>query len=175
MIVRRAASGGQVKLVRYLWKVNESEMGQPRDTTTDGLTPLELAAGGATDAHTRVASFLLHVANGDVEDDATCGTVTLKRHSAGYYCLQKYTSSFATMVKLTDRALEVPNTTLLHQCVPCERAHQCLPHPPSPPPFRHRQCVPRRERAHHRHHAGPPGRGGQRQVPAHPAPHRPGW
>jgi hypothetical protein len=104
-----------VKLVRYLWKVNESEMGQPRDATADSVTPLELACAGRTDAHTRVASFLLHVANGDVEDDATCGTATLKRHSAGYYCLQKYTSAFAGAVKLTDRALESPCTTIVHQ------------------------------------------------------------
>jgi len=101
--------------VRYLWKVNESEMGLHTERTADGMSALELAALGRTDAHTRVTSFLLHVANGDVEDDATCGSATLRRHSAGVYCLQKYTSSFASIVRLTDRSLESPCTTIVHQ------------------------------------------------------------
>jgi hypothetical protein len=117
-LIHRAAAGGHIKLLRFVWAKSSAEWGTVDSRTADDLRPLDLAVAGTTEGHLQCVSFLLHCMNNDVESDGTLKSSvdTLRRHAAsGRMCLSKYTSSASTAMRLQDSDLRPGSTTVVHR------------------------------------------------------------
>jgi hypothetical protein len=117
-----AAAGGQVKLLRFLWKADWAGPGsldaKTRDPPEFAYRAIDFAAEGVSEPHARCVSFILHAMRGTVDESGAprSGAGTLAPAGrAGKLCLAALNGELPRRLGLTDGDLRHEESNVVHR------------------------------------------------------------